>query len=62
MYRRKNNVIYVDFLFKRKKIKSKLIILFYYLGSKLRKSFLKSDLNKFYKKPTLSNNQRKSNY
>lgn len=62
MYRRKNNVIYVDFLFKRKKIKSKLMILFYYLGTKFRKAFLKSYLNKFYKKPTFSNNQRKSNY
>ena len=62
MYRRKNNVIYVDFLFKRKKIKSKIMILFYYLSSKLRKAFLRSDPNKFYKKPTLSNNQRKSNY
>lgn len=61
MYR-KNNVIYVDFLFKRKKIKSKFMVLLYSFYTKIRKHFLKPFTRKFYKYHSMSNDRQSSNY
>ena len=62
MHRQKNTVVYVDFLFTRKKIKSKFMILLYSFYTKIRKSFLKSSLKKLYKKSTISTKEKSSNY
>lgn len=62
MHRKKNTVVYVDFLFTRKKIKSKLMILLYSFYTKIRKSFLKSSLKKLYQKSTILIKEESSNY
>ena len=59
---RKDNVIYIDFTFKRKKIKSKYMILLYSLYTKIRKSFLKSSLRKLYHKSNISTKKQSSSY
>ena len=62
MHRKKSTVVYVDFLFTRKKIKSNFMILLYSLYTKIRNSFLKSSLQKLYKKPTILTKEQSSNY
>ena len=58
----KDKIIYVDFIFKRKKIDSKLILFFYKLYSKL--IITSSKTINFYKskKQTSYNNRKTSNY
>ena len=58
----KDNVIYIDFIFKRKRINSKIILFFYKLYSKLitiLPSKIKLSRNK---KASLYNNRKTSNY
>lgn len=58
----KDNVIYIDFIFKRKRINSKTILFFYKLYSKL--VTLLPNKIKLYrnKKTSLYKNRRTSNY
>lgn len=58
----KDNVIYIDFIFKRKKINSKTVLLFYKLYSRLIR--LLPIRIKFYKNKRQSsyNNRKTSNY
>ena len=58
----KDNVIYIDFIFKRKRINSKTILFFYKLYSKLI-TILPNKI-KLYKskKTSLYNNRKTSNY
>lgn len=62
MHRKKNNVIYVDFLFKRKKIKSKFMILLYSFYTSILKSSLKFSIKKFSEKSITPIKQENSNY
>ena len=58
----KDNVIYIDFIFKRKRINSKILLFFYKLYSKLitiLPSKIKLSRNK---KTSLYNNRKTSNY
>ena len=62
MLRKKNNVVYVDFIFRRKKLKSKFMIFLYSLYLKIRKLFFKPSLKGFHSKLTTSTKQKSSNY
>ena len=58
----KDNVIYIDFTFRRKRIKSKPFLLLYKCYSKFRKVLLFKPIRSSGKKSTLSNNRETSNY
>ena len=58
----KDNVIYIDFIFKRKRINSKVILFFYKLYSKLTTIFPNKIKLSRNKTTSLYNNRKTSNY
>lgn len=58
----KNNIIYIDFMFRRKKIRSKPMIFLYRIYSKLRISFFLPKAKQNSKSSNYFKNHKSSNY
>lgn len=58
----KNNIIYIDFLFKRKKLKSKPMIFLYKIYSTIRRKLFFSSSRYNSKSPNYFSSHKSSNY